>query len=50
MHAIPESKHPMPPTLGDCRRAPAACAPPPDTAPRTIVSEWRKILSGLVEK
>jgi hypothetical protein len=40
----------MQPKLDDCQRAPTACAPQPDPAPRTFISEWRKILSGLVGK
>jgi hypothetical protein len=50
MQANPEPKLSMQPKLDDCRRVQPACAPQPDPAPRTFLSEWRKILSGLVTK
>jgi hypothetical protein len=49
MHAITESKHVIGPKP-EGQHMPTTCAPKPFPAPRTFISEWRKILSGLAGK
>lgn len=48
MQVIPEPKDPIQ-QKPDGQYVPTA-TPRPDPAPRTFISEWRKILSGLREK
>lgn len=48
MHALAEPTDPIQPKPDDRQHAPTACAPKPESASRTFISEWRKILGGLV--